>query len=166
MRPLIIDDNLKARVATILYYASLPAHRYRPHDPHCAKPGVGDNPVHCLTTQFGFRIVFSLTEMPDGLVYRHLSVSVPTANFPNLIVVWTLAELFGFTGWLKGAEPAPDWQAKINHAEGCIAVVQELEAWACPSCHRLSHNANDKANRYCGACKQFAPALPPASADE
>lgn len=28
-------------------------------------------------------------------------------------------------------------------------------AFKCPGCHRVSHNPNDVAQRYCGACKRW-----------
>lgn len=130
IRPLIIDDAMKAEVAEIIEYAR--EHHYVPG------PGVeppGDNYHHVLETDYGYRCVFSFTEGHDVL-YRDLSVSVyypkkrsGHARFPNEFAFYTLAELFGFTGWDgKTIMPPPEgWlMAKDIHYDA-IRVAQEIK---------------------------------------
>lgn len=34
--------------------------------------------------------------------------------------------------------------------------------WSCPHCGRVSHNPNDEAARYCGACHHYCDDVPQA----
>lgn len=124
IRPLIIDDKIKAAAAKVVEYAR--EHHYIPGE--SAEPP-GDNPKHVLETDFGYRCVFSFTQMPDRL-YRDLSVSVSSkGKFPNEFALYTIAtELFEFTGWDgKTIMPPPeDWlMAKDIHFDA-IRVAQEV----------------------------------------
>jgi hypothetical protein len=122
-RPLIIDDQLKAEISVMVRYAA--ADHYIPGE--SAEPP-GDDPLHVLITDFGYRCVFSFTQMPTGL-YRDLSISVLTkGKWPNPFTAYTLAELFGFTGWDKRTiEPSPkSWMiAKDIHFDA-IRFAQQV----------------------------------------
>lgn len=128
IRPLIIDDKIKADAARVVAYAE--EHHYIP-GPDAEPPG--DNPYHVLETDFGYRCVFSFTEGPDVL-YRDLSVSVdfPSASgkYPNEFAFYTIAsDLFGFTGWDRATivPPPEGWLlAKDIHFDA-IRVAQEIK---------------------------------------
>ncbi len=121
MRPLVIDDAARALAASVRAYAD--AHPYRPG------PGVkppGDNPEHVALINT-FRVVYSLTEA-GGQRFRHLSVSVPGTKWPNPAVIWTIAELFGFTGWDQQAidKPPDGWMMELDKVNRAVVVAQEL----------------------------------------
>ncbi len=120
MRPLIIDDAAKATAARVLAYAD--AHHYRPGRRGQTTPGDDPN----FVAKFGtYRAVFTFTHA-DGLVYRHLSISVPSAKFPNPAAAFMIASLFGFTGWdERTIDRAPEgWQIDVNNREHCIVLAQ------------------------------------------
>lgn len=106
MRVLQIDDEAKAEVARVLAHAEA-----NPYFPGQASPGNDPKFVAQLGT---FRTVFTYTHA-DSVVYRHLSVSVPGGKFPNVIAAFTIAELYGFTGWSidMGENPGADWLVEI-----------------------------------------------------
>jgi hypothetical protein len=120
MRPLIIDARALAEVARVKAYAE--AHHYRPGD-----QTPGDNPkfVAKLST---YRVVFTITHS-DAMVWRHLSVSVPSTKWPNPAAVFMLAHHFGFTGWneSKPSDPGKEWLCDMNKREHCIVVAQPLK---------------------------------------
>jgi hypothetical protein len=122
VRPLIIDDKVKERIAQIVAYAK--EHVYIPGETLVP----GDDARHVYKTRFGYRIVFSYTRMPDAL-YRDLSVSVNTkGSYPNEFALYTIAQLFGFTGW-DGATivpPPESWLiAKDIHFDA-IRIAQQV----------------------------------------
>ena len=118
MRPLIIDDAAKAKATSVLKYAA--AHPYRPQsDP---APGYDPN----FRAEFNtYSAVFSFTHI-DGDVFRHLTVSVPGPKFPNPAAVFTIAGLFGFTGWdERTINRVPDgWLMDVSDREGCVVLAQ------------------------------------------
>lgn len=121
MRPLVIDDTARAEIQRVLSYAM--DHIYRPRaggNP----PGDDLNHVAMLGT---YRVVFSFTEA-DGVTFRHLSVSVPSAHFANPAAVFMIAHEFGFTGWdERTVDRAPaGWVFDIKNDEHCIVVGQRL----------------------------------------
>lgn len=120
LRPLVMDDKAKAEVARVKAYAE--AHHYRPP----SKFTPGDNPkfVARLNT---YRAVFTYTHS-NGVVYRDLSVSVPSKKLPNPAAVWAIADMFGFTGYdiEKLSEPGADWMLHHSKKEHCIRVCQAL----------------------------------------
>jgi hypothetical protein len=122
MRPLIIGEEERALVRWMVAYASEPDHWYRPG--RTQMPG-GD-PAHCQTI-WSYRCVFSFSVLGGNLV-RHLSISVPSAGMPNPVAAFTLAELFGFTGWSGGFDPPKDWQLYVNRDEHCIVLGQTAAA--------------------------------------
>jgi hypothetical protein len=113
MRPLIIDDAARAEAARVLAYAK--ANPYRTGD-----PVPGDDPR--FVAYFGtYRAVFTYTHS-DGLIFRHLTISVPSDKYPNVIAAFAIADLFGFTGH------AESWSIDVNKAEHCVVVVQPVAA--------------------------------------
>lgn len=120
LRPLVIDDEARNKVMRVLAYA-------KEHPYHAGDPIPGNNPnfvVHLDT----YRCVFTYTESSEKEMYRHLSLSVPTL-YPNPIAAFTIAELFGFTGWDGHTiDRAPDsWMVKLDEVERCIAIFQVLD---------------------------------------
>lgn len=123
VRPLVIDDALKQAIAQVREYAEKPEHYYLigeggKHDPSTIP---GDNPQHVITTQFGYRAVFSMTKAPEGL-FRHLSISVPSkGQYPGPEVVEEFCHLYGFTGsW-------PKWQIHVESQEPHCIIVAQLQ---------------------------------------
>ncbi len=124
MRALLIDDKIKADIQRVVQYALEPDNVYEPgKSPQ--PPGV--DPRHVVLVPFGFRCVFSLTRLPvDNRLYRHLSISVDeSGRYPNEFATYTLAELFGFTGWAGLGQPPPDWKFVVHYAEHCVVIAQE-----------------------------------------
>jgi hypothetical protein len=124
MRPLVIDEQLRAEVATIVSYAN--AHHYiigeSPQPP-------GDDPMHVITTTFGYRCVFSFTRVANGQLYRDLSISVLTkGKWPHPYAVLMLADLFGFTGWdQKTMTPPKAWLVAKDIHFDAVRIVQPIE---------------------------------------
>ena len=119
IRPLIIDDVAKATAQKVVEYA-------RVHPYYLPSDGImpGDNPGHVCALDT-YRCVFTFTHV-DKKVWRHLSISIPGRDYPNPFSVWTITELFGFTGWDGKSFDRPDsWLVDINKQEHCIVVVQE-----------------------------------------
>jgi hypothetical protein len=123
VRPFIVDDALKTRIAQIEAYAR--EHPYIPGETIVP----GDLPGHVFKTPFGYRAVFSYTRTPQGL-YRDFSFGVDEpGKYPNEFVTFTLAQLFGFTGWDgKTISPPPvGWVLAKDPRWDAVRVVQELE---------------------------------------
>lgn len=107
MRPLLMDDEQKQKIAKVVAYAE--AHPYsRPYmQERVALAGLkqdvapGDDPNFRCEIPFGFKCVFTIEEQPVGWC-RHLSVSVdnPT-KVPSIPAVEMLMKEFGFKGPLK-----------------------------------------------------------------
>lgn len=75
-----------------------------------------------------YRCVFTITETPDGSAMRHLSISVPSEDYPNPFAAYTIAELFGFAGWDGKTQDLPEsWIARVNKEEHCIVLAQPYE---------------------------------------
>ena len=122
LRPLILDDTAKHKAADIMAYG-----QDHPYVMGRDKWVPGDD--HRYVGHFNtFRAVFTFTRRGDD-TFRHLTVSVPGRGFPNPIACWSLAELFGFTGWDgKSAKTPDDWQFGLKDQEHCIVVVQKVAA--------------------------------------
>jgi hypothetical protein len=118
MRPLLVDDEAKAKVARVVEYAE--AHHHIPGE---FVPG--DNP-NFVTTLDTYRCVFTFTHN-SGKVWRHLSISVPSEKYPNPAAAFMIATLFGFTGWdERTIDVAPKgWGIGIHKHEHCIVLAQE-----------------------------------------
>lgn len=118
MRALLIDEHAKAAVKKVLDYAA--AHPY-----YLPAAGIvpGDDPRYVAHLS-SYHCVFTFTNV-HGEVWRHLTISVPSENYPNPIAAYTIAELFGFTGWdQKSADPPTGWQIAVNKDEHCIVLAQ------------------------------------------
>jgi hypothetical protein len=123
LRPLIIDDEARAKVAKVIEHAS--KHHYRPG---AGMPPPGDDPRFTVKLNT-YRVVFSFTVNPgDGLLWRHLSISVPGPRFPNPAAAFMIAELFGFTGWdQRTIDRFPqEWIGQVNEQEHAVVVAQPV----------------------------------------
>jgi len=128
MRALVIDDAAKQAVMDVVVHASKPENFYvvGPGGSTNRKPP-GDDPRFCVKLNT-FRCVFSFTRA-DGKVWRHLSISIPSEKYPHPFAVWTIAEMFGFTGWNGISQKPPDsWLCRLSEEEHCIVVAQEKQA--------------------------------------
>jgi hypothetical protein len=59
-----------------------------------------------------------------------LTISVPAQGlYSNVFAAFTIAELFGFTGWSgkRVIPPPPGWICAPNPAENCVVLAQEIE---------------------------------------
>lgn len=157
---MILGPQLRQQLVQLAQHAHNPKHIFRSGRPGSGVPN--HDPHHFFVTTFGYRVVYSLTAMPWGDVYRHLSLSVSGGGYPSTLVAFPFARLLGFTGWNQGAGLPHGWQLQLNPTERCLALVQRIDAFACPRCDAVSYNPNDLAYRYCGACHSFAPATEPA----
>ena len=119
LRALVLDDEAKAKVAKIKAYAE--AHPYVP-GPHAVIPG--ENP-NCWGMFNSYKVVFSITKS-DGMDWRHLSMSIPGGKYPHPLAVFSMCELFGFTGWDgKSIEMPPGWAGKTEkRPTKCVVIVQ------------------------------------------
>jgi hypothetical protein len=105
--------------------AEINRNRERIFPPVESVPGADAHYVVELNT---FRCVFSFTQIgPPGTLYRHLSVSIPGEKYPGPLAFYTIAELFGFTGWDgESEEPAKDWLLDLNRDEHCLVLAQKI----------------------------------------
>lgn len=129
IRPFIIDDNFKARCARLREFAEKPENWYRFPGSDFAP---GQRPEYVIETPFGFRVVFSITHAPrqSPVPARHLTISVPGHNFPNVAVVFTVAHHLGFTGAevVDDVAVAPGkWMFARDETEGCVVVQEPYE---------------------------------------
>lgn len=111
LRPLVVGPEEKRRVAHLVAFASDRAHWYWIGKSDWTP---GDLPEYALDL-WTYRCVFTwLVNM--GIVLRHLSISVPAkGKFPRPFAVFTIAELFGFTGWDGRTEELPEgWAAHVD----------------------------------------------------
>lgn len=126
MRILLIDDAAKAEVQRVLDFAEMPENWYRP-----GRTAVipGDDPRFVAHLTDGFRAVFTITKASDGLVLRHLSISIDGTKFPNIAAAFEIATMFGFNGWDgRTIDRLPDgWMAQVNEAEHCVVLGQPYE---------------------------------------
>jgi hypothetical protein len=126
MRMLSLNEDNVQKVLKVKEYADDPRHYYfvDKGGKTFQKPP-GDNPAHVAQLDT-FRCVFSITKA-DGTTWRHLSISVPSTGYPNPFAAFTIAQMFGFTGWDGKNSEFPDgWLGKVNKEEHCIVLAQEL----------------------------------------
>ena len=130
MRMLMIDEATKNAIANLIRFAQDKANWYRPA---ADKWVPGDHPEYVVHLN-DYRCVFTLTES-EGHLFRHLSVSVPSKDYPNVSVFLSIAKLFGFTGGVTPSgnldfviRPGQDWRFGVNEDEHCVAIVQEIPA--------------------------------------
>jgi hypothetical protein len=124
VRPLVINDEVKANISRVVDYAFLPENYY---EPGVSPQPPGDDARHVVLIPFGFRCVLSITKH-DGQRFADLSISVDSMKYPNQFATWMLADLFGFTGW-DGVSDAPprDWMMHASKEEYCVRVAQLLK---------------------------------------
>ena len=79
MRVLVIDDEAIEKVRRVIAYA-----RRHVYYPGFTDTVPGDNPEHVVKLN-SFRCVFTFTKSHGGCgnLYRHLSISVPSKDYPN-----------------------------------------------------------------------------------
>lgn len=121
MRTLTINDEAREKCNRVIEYA-------KAHPFHLPNDGTvpGDNPDHVAQLDT-FRCVFTFTH-DKGQVFRHLSISVPGGKFPHQFAAWTIATMFGFTGWDGKSSNVPSgWLCGLNEHDRCIVVAQEIE---------------------------------------
>jgi hypothetical protein len=124
VRALVIDDEAKQKVQRVRNWAEQPAHYYRPRK-DARVPGDDYRFVVHLNS---YRCVFTISEDGEGKLWRHLSMSVPSSDYPNPFAVYSVAELFGFTGWNgKSLEPPGGWVMRVDKDDHCIALGQPYE---------------------------------------
>jgi hypothetical protein len=121
MRPLLLDNEAKAKIAEVVKFAE--GNHYRPG---LSETIPGDDARHVVEIFHGFRAVFSFTEGPDEL-YRHLTISVAGEKYPNPIAAFMIADAFGFTGWKieMGEQPPSDWMGDVNYEDHCVTLLQK-----------------------------------------
>lgn len=133
MRGLIIDEAAKAKIARVREYARQPEHFYDAlggADGRVRIPGNDGNLQAHLDT---FRCVFSYTKA-EGKIWRHLSISVSGGKYPNAFAAFTIADLFGFTGWGQKTEgPPSDWFCAPNMDDRCVVLAQPLKDGEVPT---------------------------------
>ena len=125
-RILTIDDKAKAKANALMCYAR--QHIYYP-GPNASTPGDDRHFVIHLNT---YRCVFTYTKepTPNGRLYRHLSISVPSEDYPNPVAASEIAGLFGFSKPEEGLDArlkAGAWLSTINKEEHCIVLAEELK---------------------------------------
>lgn len=122
LRPLMLDVVLKQAITQVEQYARF--HEYVP-----GITGIpGHNPKHCITTQFGYRIVFSYTRTAQGL-FRDISISVDEkGKFPNEVAAYTLAQWFGFANWdgVTIVPPPRTWEISRDVDCDAVRIVERL----------------------------------------
>jgi hypothetical protein len=103
LRPLILDESAKARIAKLVDFAHnhpfTLAHFLAARDGLI--PAAGNMDGYSIIIDMGYRIVFSIEHQPSGNV-RHLSMSVgQEGKMPSVEAVMILLPLFGFTNELQ-----------------------------------------------------------------
>ena len=126
MRALVIDETAKEKVKAVTDFAWRPENYYR-----VAKDGFtfqrppGDDPRHVALLDT-FRCAFSITTQGKD-TFRHLSISVPSEKYPNPFAAFTIAEMFGFTGWDGRSGKMPEgWLGRVSEEEHCIVLAQKV----------------------------------------
>jgi hypothetical protein len=119
------EENVQ-KCLKVVEYASNPQHYYvLGTDGEPLQQAPGNNPHHVAQLD-SFRCVFSITKA-SGKTWRHLSISVPSKKYPNPFAAYTIAGMFGFTGWDGKSMDFPDgWVGRISEDEHCIVLAQEM----------------------------------------
>lgn len=124
-RVLIINEDAKARIKALYDYSV--EHQYTwedilgvVKDQHKA---AGNNPMHVIHLDHGYRIVFSLEQQKPGTV-AHLSISVDDPDkWPSIGAVQLISEEFGLKGniltdairvWQEEGSLTPDGNTPAN----------------------------------------------------
>lgn len=139
MRPLLLTDEMREAARVVREHAEKPENWFRPGPSSgwamLQGSGLrpGDKPEHIVVLPHEFKCVFSWTvaERRDGssVVVRDLSVSVPGGS-PHPVMVFEIAELFGFTRRPMGTnpfEPGLTWIVGLDQCHvPCATVVEEV----------------------------------------
>ena len=129
MSAFLISPEIRGHAKEIAKFASQPENWYRIG---ITKRTPGDCPEFVLESGT-VRTVFTWTVVPDGTIFRHLSVStIGKDKYPNPIIVWTLAHWFGLTDAKEDKAgivqtPGPDWSANCNAGEETAVVSQVVK---------------------------------------
>lgn len=128
MRVLDLNETNVKKVVDVVNYAVIPKHWYKPFERYEAKLNVpGDNKRHIAQLN-DFRCVFSITQDRTGKLYRDLSISVPSDKYPHQLAAFTIAGMFGFTGWDGGLLPPEQWLIRVDEQEHCVRLCQEVSS--------------------------------------
>ena len=127
LRPLILDDKAKAAVQCLRDFAEKPANWYLIGPGGRSSFTPGDLPQYRVFLG-SYRCVFTWTRQHDGRLFRHLSISVPSERYPNPIVAFEIAKLFGFTGRESPLVEAPDGVLSVQHVDTRSAVEKAAAA--------------------------------------
>lgn len=124
---MLILNDAQERAKEIALFAAKPENWYRIGESTFIP---GDRPEYVLTSGTT-RAVFTWTRITETDVRRHMSISVMSRNYPNPVLVWTLAHMFGFTGSKPDAsgviqEPSKTWAIGIDDDEHCIVVQEKV----------------------------------------
>lgn len=117
----MIDNAARAKAMKVIAHAN--AH---PFDPGVDAWVPGDIPDFAEMFD-AYRVVFTFSRVGNQL-WRHMSVSAPGGLYPSLMAIFTLAELFGFTGWNQEAikQMPEDWLAIVFDDPPHVVLIQEM----------------------------------------
>lgn len=123
MRPLIIDEDVKSQIDSLVKYAERNpiSMDYLLDQKNGQEPPPGDYSEFTRNLPFGYRVVFTIELQPTGKV-RHLSMSVSEdKKLPNEFAVQEIMNLIGFKNELKkcmvSLEPISPKREAINVLE-------------------------------------------------
>ena len=125
-RMLVIDPEAQAKVDMVREYAT--EHPSVVRDKKFLDGPPGDDPRHVAHLAVGYRCVYSLTHEKNRY-FRDLSISVPVdGKFPSPFAAYSIAKMFGFTGWNEKTEDVPEgWVAIPMKEDNCIRILQEIK---------------------------------------
>jgi hypothetical protein len=128
MRLLVIDSNIREKIAALVKYAEenpVSIDELLDTINKQAKP-VGDFSQHTLNLPFGYRLVYSIEEQPKGRI-RHLSMSVnEDEKLPNIEVVKEVLKIIGFKNELENCMIKLE---NISPKRQAVNVLEIIEAY-------------------------------------
>jgi hypothetical protein len=144
VRALQLSDANRAEVKRVVDFAVRQPNWYIVPSPQKAylsnglKGTPGDHPQY-TTILDSYRCVFTISA-ERGRLFRHLSISVPGDYYPNEVAAFSIAQLFGFTGWdLEGflssgkvITPPPGWLILLDKQACAIVFAQPLHRHQLP----------------------------------
>lgn len=124
MRMLAITPENQAKVDAVVSYAMDHPSFVAGKEFVGGRPG--DNPAHVAELDT-YRCVFSITRA-ENRTWRDLSISIPRkGNYPNPYAAYSIAQMFGFTGWNERTVDVPDeWLVHVMQEDNCIRFMQEI----------------------------------------
>ena len=128
MRPFLLTQQKQKAVDELVSFASKRENWYKPGESNWIP---GNRPSYTIELD-SFRCVFTWDER-EGVILRHLSISVPegVGFYPDPIVAFTIAKMFGFTGGKEHEGvvigPGKDWMCGPVPHENCVAFVQPIK---------------------------------------